>query len=106
MAALTFNVGNTMILELEELTNSVTGLADTGATVTATLYDSGGDEVATDSNGWPVTLSHVSAGTYRATLPHDIGVTAGKIYYAYVDVIGTGGAVGHWEDVVRVYTRT
>jgi len=96
-------VGNTTILELQELTNSVAGSAVTTATVTATLTDAAGDEVAGQT--WPVTLSHVSAGTYRATLENDLTLTANRAYIATIDATVSGVGVGHWESKVRAVER-
>ena len=42
---LTLYVANSNVLELQGLTNSATGVADTGATVTVTLKDRAGANV-------------------------------------------------------------
>jgi hypothetical protein len=56
-------LGNTTTLTLTTVTNSVTGAAVTDATVTVQPYTGAGTAV-----GDPITLSHVSAGTYRGYL--------------------------------------
>lgn len=100
---LTLYVANSNVLELQGLTNSATGVADTGATVTVTLKDRAGANVTGQS--WPASLAHVSAGTYRATLENDIGITAGIKYLAVINATGSGGEIGHWEADVVAQTR-
>lgn len=65
-------VDSTMILELRNLTDGITGDPVTAATVTASLLDSTGTTVAGAS--WPVTLLHVGEGTYRGAVPHQAQV--------------------------------
>jgi hypothetical protein len=96
-------IGNTAIIELQDLTNAVTELPETSATVTTTLYDAAGVEVSGQT--WPLSMSHVSAGTYRATLDHDLVLTANRQYVAHVDA-GISGVIGHWELPVRAKVRT
>ncbi len=63
---------------LDELHNSATGAWTNGATVTATLYDSSGSEVA----GSSITLTYVagSNGKYVGTLPYTISTIKGAQY--------------------------
>jgi hypothetical protein len=92
-------VGNDATLTLTSLTNAVTATAVTGATVTAQLYTGAG--VAA---GDPVTLSHVSAGTYRGTLESsviDANFTANAPYR--VEIIASGAGDGEWN--LRGYVR-
>jgi len=96
-------IGNSTVLELQALTNAATDLVDTGATVTITLYDSAG--VAVTGQAWPAPMSHVSAGTYRATLDHDLALVENRQYVAHIDAT-SGGIVGHWELPVRAKVRT
>ena len=46
------------------ITDAITGMPVTDATVTAQLYDSSGA-----AHGSQISLSHVSSGLYRGTLP-------------------------------------
>lgn len=71
--------------------NSVTGVIDTGATVTVTLEDSSGAEVG--SQVWPVLMLHVSGGIYRATLSPQAGLADGESYTAIINAIGSGSEV-------------
>jgi hypothetical protein len=95
-------IDNSNVVELTELTNSATGLAITTATVTVTLYDSAG--VVVTGQTFPAAMSHVSAGTYRATLEDDIVLVENRQYVAHIDATYTG-IVGHWELPVRAKVR-
>jgi hypothetical protein len=97
-------IGNSNVVELQTLTNSVTNVIDTGATVTVTLTDTDGTEVT--GQAWPTSMPHASPdGTYRATLEDDLVLVDTKKYIAVVDAIGTAGEVGHWEQKVIAATR-
>jgi len=96
-------IDNSNVVELTELTNSTTGVAITNATVTVSLYDSAGAVVTGQT--FPATMSHVSAGTYRATLEDDIALIENRQYLAHIDA-SSGGIVGHWELPVRAKVRT
>lgn len=85
-------IGSGNVVEWQELTNSVTGVVDTGATMTVTLKDSAGEEV--DGQVWPATMAHDAAGTYRATLEDDLDLTVGDTYTAEITVTGSGGEPG------------
>jgi hypothetical protein len=101
---LTIYIGNTTILELQYLTNSVSGEAITTATVIATLTDSKGEEVVGQT--WPVTLTHVDTGTYRATLENDLTLVANRPYTATIDATLAGVGVGHWVKTAIAIQRT
>lgn len=96
-------VGNSNVIELQELTNSVTDVVDEAATVTVTLYDCSGTEVTGQS--WPATMTHATGGTYRVTLDDGIAITVNNKYIAKVDATGVGGQVGHWEYSTLALTR-
>lgn len=96
-------IDNNNVIELQSLTNSVTGVADTAATVTMTLTDRAGTPVSGQS--WPSTLSHVADGLYRLTLEDDIAIVDRGSYIANIDAVGSGSEVGHWEIPVRAATR-
>lgn len=97
-------VGNSSVVELQALTNSVTGALETAATVTCTIKDSAGVDVA--GMTFPISMPHTSVdGTYRATLQDGIAIIAGRRYTAVVDAVGSAGEVGHWEAPVTADTR-
>lgn len=102
---LTLYVGNTNVIELQGLKNSVTGTTDTAATVEVTLKDGAGVEIAGQS--WPASMVHDADGTYRATLEDDLSLRKGGRYFAYVTATGSGGEVGNWvgECIASIRTR-
>jgi hypothetical protein len=83
--------GNDTVLEVKGLKDEVGGDFLNAATVTATLVDAEGDQVAGET--WPKTLTYVlsSDGVYRATLPYTMGLTAGGRYVAQVSVNAGAG---------------
>ena len=82
---------NDTVLEVRGLKNEVTGAFLNAATVTATLVDSDGDEVAGET--WPKTLDYVSSsdGVYRATLPYTLSLASGGRYTAQISVNAGSG---------------
>ena len=102
--SLVLYIGNSNVIELQALTNTVTDAVDTGATVTVTITDTADVEVS--GQVWPATMSHTSGGTYRATLEDDIALVARTKYKAVIDVIGSGGEVGKWIVTVVPTDRT
>lgn len=101
---LTIYPGNHTVFELQDLTDVVTGDAQTTATVTVTLQTAAGVDVGGQT--WPAPMAHVAAGTYRATLDADLDLTHAARYVAVVDVLTAGGVIGHWEAPVVARTRT
>lgn len=90
------------IVEIRALTNKATGEIDTGASVAITITDRSGNEVAGVT--WPLTMSHTSGGTYRATLPDDLVVLEKRRYIATIEATGSGGQKKTWrEDVEPIY---
>ena len=99
-------LANSNILDLLGLANHVTGAAINGATVTVTVKDSAGAEVA--GQVWPATMSYVAAssGDYRAILSEDVTFLANKNYRAFIDADAGPGLVGHWEFPFQAKIRT
>jgi len=96
-------IDNNNVAELRALTNSVTEVPDTGAAVEVTIKDAAGTEVPGQS--WPAVMTHAAAATYRVTLDHGLVLVPNGVYTAFVDAIGSGGEVGHWEITVIGRTR-
>jgi hypothetical protein len=98
-------VGNSNVVELQNLTNQVTELHDAGATVTLTLFDASGEEVAGEI--WPLTMAY-DAGeeTYRVTMDDEIAIVAGRFYDAEVRAEGSGQEVGKWVVRLRAQERS
>lgn len=89
--------GNDMVVEVRGLENDVAGAWINDATVTCTLKDAGGDEVA--GQGWPTTLAYVaeSDGVYRGTLSYLAAISPGSRYTLVIDVLAGSGLRGRWE---------
>jgi hypothetical protein len=104
MTALIIFVGNTTVIELQDLTNTTTAEAVTNATVTVTLETPQGEDVT--GQAWPLTLSHVADGTYRATIESDVAIVANRRYKATIDATVSGVGAGHWEPIITAMTRT
>lgn len=100
---MTIYIDNNNVIKLLSVTNSITGAADTGATVTVTLKDSAGENVSGQT--WPATMAHASGGTYRATLDADLVLQQNRKYTAHIGAIGSGGEIGHWELQLAAATR-
>lgn len=96
-------IGNSTVLELRDLKNSVTDTADTGATVTVTLVDDQGAQVSGQS--WPLLMPHVSAGTYRGIMSSSLALVEGAEYVGQIDATGSGGEIGHFEVPFRAVVR-
>lgn len=94
---------NNNVVELPELKNKATGIVDTGATVTCSLYDPLGALVSGQS--WPIAMAHVGAGKYRATLP-PFSLKIGRTYRVVVHSVGSGGEVGHWDEDIIAERRS
>jgi hypothetical protein len=103
MSCSLFYIGNSNVIELQTLTNSATEVVDTGATVTVTMKDSAGEDVVGDT--WPLAMTHVSAGLYRATMDDGLVLDHHDTYTAFVEAAGSGGEVGHWECDIRAENR-
>ena len=91
-------IGNSNVVQLgttaSPLTNTTTGLVDTGATVTCTMYDMTDVEVTGET--WPVSMIDGTGGIYRAALASGIAITEGDMYKIVISATGSGGEVGTW----------
>ena len=98
-------IDNDNLLALTGLKNYVTSAYINDATVTATLYDASGVEVAGQT--WPVSMAYASGtdGIYRATLEYDLTVTTDQVYVAHVEVDAGSGLIGHFESRVMAMIR-
>ena len=96
-------VGNNNVVETQALTNDVTDVVDTAATVTCTVYDGGGSEVSGES--WPKAMPHDTGGTYRAILSENLGIVAGDLYTVVINVTGSSGEVAKWTCRIQAKNR-
>lgn len=97
---------NDTIIEVAELRSGVTGNYLDLATVTVTLKDSDGAEVAGAS--WPMAMTYVagSNGKYRATLPASLSTVKRASYTAVVDASAGAGLEAKWEIPVVCQQRS
>lgn len=98
-------VANTNVIELAGLKDAVEGEFVNDATVTVTVKDGDGEEVAGQT--WPATMGFVtdSDGLYRGIIEDDVELTAGTTYYAHVEVDAGPDRIGHWEFAFVPKTR-
>lgn len=92
----TLLIGNDTIFEVDRLKDELTGSFKNAATVTVTLVDADGAQVAGDT--WPKTLDYVtgSSGVYRATLPYTLDLEENARYDAQVSVNAGAGLRAAW----------
>lgn len=105
MSALKLYIGNDNVITLSGLQDSIDDSYKNAASVTVTLVDSEGTEVAGET--WPLSMAYVAAsnGEYRATLADTLTLEAGE-YIAQVSADAGAGLKGYWEISVTVQTRT
>lgn len=105
---------NTMVVQLgtlrslgdlldAPLTDGITGAVITDATVVAQLEDAAGATVS--GTTWPVTLSHVSGGVYRAAVSHGVVLTEGTDYVVEIQADKSGNRAT-WRVPVIAQQRT
>lgn len=101
-------VANTNVIELTGLTDAITEAAINDATVTVTIKDADGEEVAGQT--WPAPMDAVDGtdgipGLYRGIIEDDVAMTAGTQYFAHVEVDAGPDRIGHWEFAFVPKTR-
>jgi len=96
---------NDMILELQGFKDVVADTFINNATVTVTLVDKDGTNVAGET--WPLTMVFVGAsnGVYRATLKDTLTVTLGEVLTAQISANGGAGLQGRWDLPIVVKER-
>ena len=97
-------VSNSHTVDLKGLKDFPTDAYINDATVTVTLVDAAGTEVAGQT--WPATMAYVSAsaGEYQGGLEGDLTITNGDQLVAKVTSV-KGTSQGHWEIPVEVKVR-
>ncbi len=104
MTQVIFNLNDNLI-ELIDLKDVVADAFANSATVTVTLIDKDGVEVAGET--WPLAMIYVAAsdGKYRATFVDTLTLIVDDLYTAKIDVDDGANRVAHWEFPIRVETR-
>ena len=77
------------VVELQSLTNSITGELILDANVSVIIYDLYGNEVP--GQIWPATMTHAGEGTYRATLEPTMELVENYQYKSRVVAIDQAG---------------
>ena len=98
-------VANTNVLELRGLQEAIDETYVNNATVSVTVKDDCGDNVAGQT--WPATMVYVTGtdGDYRFILFNTVELQAGKRYFAEITVNGPSNEVGFWRYAFRPQTR-
>jgi len=99
-------VSNDNLLTVDLLYDVVGAAYLNAATVTVTVVDKAGAEVAGQS--WPTTLAYVAAsnGKYRAVLEDGLAFSSGEPYTAKISADGGADKVGYWEVPIKALRRT
>ena len=95
---------NDNLIELTSLKDEITDALISNATVTVTVEDESGTEIAGQT--WPTTMTAIvgTAGGYRATLSKDIDFVSGTNYVAVIDVL-SAGTTAKWKFRFNVRER-
>jgi len=96
---------NDNLVVLDKLANEADGAAINNATVTCTLKDSAGVNVAGQT--WPLAMVYQvgSVGKYIGTLEDALSLADGAVFTAVIDADGGAGLKGHWEIPVKAKVR-
>lgn len=98
-------VANTNVLELRGLQSAIDQTYVNDATVTVTIKDDCGSNVAGQT--WPAAMNYVadSDGDYRVIVASTVQIKSGKKYFAEISVMGGASEVGFWKYAFRPQTR-
>lgn len=93
-------VGSNNVIGLQNVVNTLTGDADTNATVLCTVVDT--SSVPLTGQVWPAHMAYKVDGDgipgYYTTLEAGIDITEGTTYLAIIEAIGSAsGETGYWE---------
>lgn len=102
----TIYVGNTSIIQLDELANQ-DGTYQNDATVTLQSLTDKASGTAVSGVTVPLSMSYVAAsdGKYQGTIAHGAGLTAGKVYLATVRAVSASGQRAEWVETVIAKER-
>lgn len=104
-SAFTALLGNTLVVSVEGLKNSITDNYENAATVQVTITDSDGDEVVGET--WPKTMPYVSGsdGNYRVTLASSLLTDLDNNYSAVITADDGGGSNAQWNIDINLNER-
>lgn len=98
-------VDNDLVVELLNLTDSTTGVVDSGATVTIeTITNKAGTEITGPT--FPVSMAAIGGtpGGYRALVPETASFKAGYTYTVDIKAV-SGASNGRWKPTVDAKIR-
>ena len=87
-------IGNSNVVELVALHDSVSDVIVDDATVTATMIDQSSANVVGQT--WPLAMPHEGSGTYRGLLSPLLELTKNGRYTVKITATGTSGVIGYW----------
>lgn len=98
-------VANTNVLEVRGLKSAIEDAFINDATVSVTVKDGEGVEVAGQS--WPAAMAYVTSsdGWYRTIIEDGVDFEADETYYAFIDADAGTDRIGHWEFAFVPKTR-
>ena len=96
-------LSNTNLLQLKDLKKESTGDLLAGASVTVTVTDLAGVQLA--GMAWPQAMQDVGSGDYELVLPNILSWVDATEYIAVINATTTAG-VGHWELHFKSKKRT
>lgn len=98
-------VANTNVLELRGLQAAIDQTYVNDASVTVTIKDDCGNNVAGQT--WPAAMNYVtgSNGDYRLIVASTLQIKSGKKYFAEISATGSASEIGFWKYPFRPQTR-
>jgi len=98
-------ITNDNVIELTGLQSAVDETYQNSATVTVTITDSAGEEVAGET--WPLAMAYVSGsdGDYRANLADTLTLVDGASYTAAVTADAGVNGLATWTERLTARTR-
>lgn len=95
---------NTHLVEVVDLQDNA-GAVQTTATVNLTALVDKLTGATVTGVTLPLSMPHVAAGLYRATLPHGLSAVAGRTYLATIKAVGTQSFRAEWVETLIAKAR-
>ncbi len=95
---------NTHVVEVVGLQDQ-DGVIETAANVQLTALVDAKTGTAVTGITLPLSMPHVAAGLYRATLAHGLSAVAGRLYIATIKATGSQSFRGEWTETLIAKQR-
>ena len=95
---------NTHVVEVADLRDNA-GVVETAATVTMTALVDKQTGAPVTGVTLPLSMPHVAAGLYRATVPHGLSAVAGRTYLATIKAVGSQSFRAQWTETLVAEIR-